>query len=401
MTAPLSFGAWLTPDRATAWCRVLAVGELAWVAAQIAAASGAKTLMQTDFTCYWAAASLAVHDAPASVYDLVKIAAAEHGLQHVAADLFEPFMYPPSFLLLLVPLAFLPPIAALLCFTAAGVMAFLVCIRRILAEKASWLAMLAFPGLLVTANTGQNGLLTASCFGGGALLLDETPFLAGLCLGLLTCKPQLGVLVPVALVSARRWRALAGAAVSAIMLAALSALVLGGAVWRAFLETASASRRVLTGGLSDPSQLQSVFGAARILHAPQISGAMCQAAMSLAAVLLLVRVARRRPGGQAEMAVLVAATLAGTPYLMDYDLAALAIPLAWLFVAANRGAWRAWEKYAAMAAYMMPLLTRGIAKSFGVPLAPFILTGFAAVIIGRAAHSGSMVGTREPACVQA
>ncbi len=103
MTAPLSFGASLTPDRATAWCRVLAAAELVWIIAQIAGAQGAKDLLQTDFTCFWAAASLALHDGPAAIYDMVKMAAAEHSLQRVADNLFEPFMYPPSYLLLLLP----------------------------------------------------------------------------------------------------------------------------------------------------------------------------------------------------------------------------------------------------------------------------------------------------------
>jgi hypothetical protein len=247
-----------------------------------------------------------------------------------------------------------------------------------------WLATLAFPGLLVTIGDGQNGLFTAAGFGGGALLLDEWPFLAGLCLGALTCKPHFAVLVPVALLAAQRWRALAGACASALGLAALSYIVMGGGVWRAFLHAAGGARNVLTGGLSDPSQVQSVLGAARILHAPAALALICQAVVSLAAAALLIGIARRRPGGRAEIAALAVATLAATPYLMDYDLPALAIPLAWLASEAQCRGWRPWEKYAAMTAYMMPMLTHGIARQFGVPLAPLILLGFASVILRRA-----------------
>jgi hypothetical protein len=68
---------------------------------------------------------------------------------------------------------------------------------------------------------------------------------------------------------------------------------------------------------------------------------------------------------------------------MDYDLVILALPLAWLAAEAGSRAWRPGEKYAAMAVYIFPLLTRGIATSFGVPLGPVVLAAFATVIVGR------------------
>ena len=52
---------------------------------------------------------------------------------------------------------------------------------------------------------GQNGFLTAALIGGALGLLERRPALAGICLGLLTYKPQFGLLFPFVLIADRRW----------------------------------------------------------------------------------------------------------------------------------------------------------------------------------------------------
>ena len=66
-----------------------------------------------------------------------------------------------------------------------------------------WLA-LALPPVLVNAITGQAGFLTAALFVGGMALLPKRPFAGGLLLGLLVVKPQLGLVLPFALLAGRR-----------------------------------------------------------------------------------------------------------------------------------------------------------------------------------------------------
>jgi len=382
-------GTWLTAARAMAWCRVLALGEVAWVAALLgrgfASARPSTVLISSDFTCFWSAAVLAVRAGPGAAYDPAAIAALEHRVQAMPADLVAPFLYPPTYLLLCLPLAVAGCGLAALAFAAAGLAPFLACVRRLLPQGWRWLPVLAFPGILVTAGTQQNGFFSGLCFAGGALLLDTTPLLGGACLGMLTCKPQLAALVPVALIAAGRWRALAGAAASALGLALISVLCLGTGAWAQFFATTREAGRILAGGLTDPSKLQSVVGAVQILRGPPGLGFGLQALASAAALLLLAGVARRRPGGAAEMATLVVATLFASPYVMDYDLVILAIPLAWMATEAQRGAWRPFEKYTAFGAYMMPMLTRGLSQHEGVPLAPLLLGAFLLSVAARAA----------------
>jgi hypothetical protein len=61
---------------------------------------------------------------------------------------------------------------------------------------------------------GQNSTWTPGLFGGGLSLLERRPLLAGGLLGLLIYKLQLGLLIPVALLAGRHWRASEGLAVS-------------------------------------------------------------------------------------------------------------------------------------------------------------------------------------------
>ncbi|MDB5974827.1 MAG: hypothetical protein JWR07_1587 [Nevskia sp.] len=86
--------------------------------------------------------------------------------------------------------------------------------------------LLAFPGVFINFVRGQNGFLAAALMG-GALLLPRRPVWAGILIGLLTIKPHLGVLWPVALICGRHWRALFSAALSSMLFLGLSVLMLG------------------------------------------------------------------------------------------------------------------------------------------------------------------------------
>ena len=65
---------------------------------------------------------------------------------------------------------------------------------------------------------GHNGFLTALLLGGGLILLERKPFLAGLLLGCLVYKPQFALVLPLLLLALWNWRAIAGAAVSSLAL---------------------------------------------------------------------------------------------------------------------------------------------------------------------------------------
>jgi alpha-1,2-mannosyltransferase len=113
---------------------------------------------------------------------------------------------------------------------AASFAAYLAAIRAILPGKETLPIAAAFPAVFVNIGHGQNGFLTAALLGGALQLLDRRPWLAGMLIGLLTYKPQFGVLIPIALLAGGRWRSIGAAVATVAALLALSFATLGGGV---------------------------------------------------------------------------------------------------------------------------------------------------------------------------
>ena len=167
---------------------------------------------------------------------------------------------------------------------------------------------------------------------GGTLgLLQRRPALAGLCLGLLTYKPQFGLLFPLVLIADRRWLTIAVAAAVAVGLAALSWLAFGGSSWAAFAHWLPiTSREILGEGHADWSRLQSLFGLVRAHGGSEPLAWSVQAAGSLAVAVALVWLWRSRAPFDLKAAALAAGTLVATPYVYMYDLVVLAVAVAFL-----------------------------------------------------------------------
>ena len=393
----LSSAPWLTAHRARVYGRLLAgamAGFVLWalgltVAHSIANPGGLP--FGADFDAFWAAAHLAAGGHPASAYDNRLIEATER-----AATIIPPgylaFYYPPTFLLLLLPLGWLGYSAAFAVFLAAGMALVLVPLRRILPQGWAWLPLLGFPGFLMNGLSGQNAAFSASCFAASALWLERRPLLAGAALGGLAYKPQLAVCVPVALLAARRWRALLACAASAGGLALLSWWVLGSAPWRGFLaNTPNARADIETIAIKWP-KMQSLYGAVRLAGGSNAFAYAAQTVLCAATVALLVWIARRRPGPWLETAALTASCLLFTPFLYDYDLAVLAVPLACLLALAQRGAWLGWEKLLLAVLFVYPLLARPGGLLLGVNLGPLLIGLLLLVVARRAARLRADVG---------
>ncbi|WP_225768488.1 hypothetical protein [Inquilinus sp. Marseille-Q2685] len=73
-----------------------------------------------------------------------------------------------------------------------------------------------------------------------------------------------------------------------------------------------------------------------------------------------------------------------SPFLLDYDLLMLALPMAWLLASAQRTGFRPWEKVVLFAAFVAPLFLRTIALRLGIPLGPPVLAALLLVVAGRA-----------------
>jgi len=216
--------------------------------------------------------------------------------------------------------------------------------------------------VMINAGFGQNGFLSTALLGGAAVWLDRRPALAGVCLGCLAYKPQLGIIVPLALAAAGRWRCFAVAAVTVAILAAAATLAFGMDIWPAFMADMAVARRDWLES-ANPQYLQyltTIYGAVR-LHGGSLALAYgAQAVVSVAAAFMLVRALRQRaPGarsGRAEGAAIAACVPFCSPFMLEYDLVVLAVPMAWLLGEGLRDGFRRGEAVALVGAFLAPFL---------------------------------------------
>ena len=385
---------WLGQSRALAWARVLALTSGFVALSLILLTRGGGTPdpwgrpLTPDSVSFWTAGKLALDGAPESAWNPTAHAAAERasfppdvGYKTV----YYAFFYPPPFLLICLPLALLPyGVAAGVWLVITGA-AYFATIRALLPPR--WPALLiavAFPAALLNATHGQNGALSTALLGTAALQLERRPRLAGVCLGALCLKPQLALLVAPALFAARRWRSAAWAVVGAATLSLASLLVFHEAAWRGFISNLPVAQEALQAGWVGFAKMVSPFAAARLLGAGLSGAWITQAVVSCAGLVILMAVVRCRPEAPAEGATLAAATCLATPFLLDYDLMLLAVPLAWVAAEAERGGYLPWEKLILAAAFALPLVARPIATLAGVPVAPPVLIALLGVVARRA-----------------
>ena len=387
---------WLDAPRAVAYPRVLGAVTLLALLAMLLTANGVVDSrgepLGADFSNFWSASQLALRGEPAAVYDMAR----QYAVQQKAFGAqtgFYPFFYPPTYLLICWPLAAAPYLAALAIWLAVAGYAYQAVIRRIGGAKIGLVPILAFPAVFVAVGHGQNALLTTAILGAAALGLDRRPICAGALLGLLAFKPHLAVVAPVALLAAGRWRALAAAVVTACALALLSLAAFGLDSWKAFLAAAPAAKAVLDDKMMEVEKLQSVFGAARLLGAGADLAYVAQAAVALPVVGILLLLARNKTlSGEATGALVATASALTSPYFLDYDLALLAIPLAWATAQGLKGGFLPWEKSVLVFAFALPAFSRVIAFAFGVPLGPLAVGLLFWCVARRAAMTSTEAG---------
>jgi arabinofuranan 3-O-arabinosyltransferase len=284
-----------------------------------------------DFVNVWAAGRLAFDGHPALAYDWVVHKSMEIRAVGHAFDNYYGWHYPPVFLLVAAPLAVLPFTVSAVAWLALTLSGFAAAMRSILRDNAGIAVALGFPAALWNVTAGQNGFLTAALIGAMLLLLEKRPILAGICLGLLSYKPHFGLLFPVALIAAGHWRALASAAVTTLILIALSCLTFGIESWAAFFAAMpKLNAAVLTQGLAEFGRLQSVFGLVRAQGGGEIFAWIAQGAVSVGCIAATFALWRCRAAYELKAAGLVTLALIATPYLYIYDFTLLAVAAAFL-----------------------------------------------------------------------
>jgi alpha-1,2-mannosyltransferase len=337
-----------------------------WVQWQMASPRVSK--ISGDFVSFWTAGKLTLEGAAGDAYLKgphfvlqAELTGDPMGWGYLA------FFYPPFFLFLCAAFAlvgYFPALCLWLASTFAGYAAMLrgLLPRDVPERNSVWALFLGYPAVMVNAGFGQNGFLSTALLGGAAIWLDRRPALAGICFGCLSYKPQLGIIVPLALAAAGRWRCFAVAGLTVLVLAGMATIAFGAAIWPAFLTNMGVARQSWMEP-ENPLYHQfwiTVFGAVR-LHGGSLALAYgAQTAVTLIAACLLAGVLLlRRPGaqsGRAQGAAIAACVPFCSPFMLEYDLMVLAVPMAWLIGEGLRGGFRRGEIVALCAAYFAPIM---------------------------------------------
>jgi len=385
---------WLTRQRLVVYPKlflvVYVVSAIAWLMKSHGLIDPAGHPIGADFIDPWSASWLTLHGAPSAVYEVPRLWSAERMAVNYAGVGFAGFHYPPTYLLIVWPLALLPYAWSLLAWAAITFALYLIVMWTIDSGRDSlWLAI-AFPGALVNLTNGQNGFLTLALLGGALLTLERRPLLAGVMFGLMSYKPQYGILVPIFLIATGRWRAIASAAITVAVLAALSLGIFGEQTWQAFFASIPFTRHVvLEQGGSGFGKLQSAFAAARLWGFSVATSYAVQAAVSLIAAIAVIWIWRRTRNFELHAAALATGVLLMTPYMMDYDLVILALPIAWIALDGLRSGFIAWEKSLLVFAWLLPLFARSVATGLLIPVAPLAMLLLLADIGRRAAQEST------------
>jgi hypothetical protein len=326
----------------------------------------------TDFVNVWSAGKLVLEGHPALAYDWdiqKQVQVAVLGQSYPGNFAWH---YPPPFLLVASLLALFPYAVAYIGWAAISLVPYLAVMRAIVGRPFGLLLGAAFPVVLINTLVGQNGFLTASLIGGTLYLMPTRPLLSGICLGLLSYKPQYGLLFPLVLIAASQWKVFITAGVVAVAMALGSWLAFGTESWQAFFHWMPMfSQAFLTEGRAPWGKMQSIFAVVRYFGGTEPLGWVLQWIMSGAVAVLLALMWRSRVSYPLKAAALAAGTLLITPYLFLYDLMVLAIPVAFLV---RIGLTRGFERYE------LPALGLAAALLFFYPLAG-APTGFVATLI--------------------
>ena len=312
-----------------------------------------ELLAGRDFLNFWMMGKSAWLDEPGRFYDF-------DAYNQALSSSLGPYpkqnwSYPPTLMLFAAPFGALPYGLGCIAFLLLGGIAFFW-----VAGKASgWenLLLLLSPASYICLTSGQ-----ASYFWLAAFILifrwwGERPHLAGILIGLLSIKPQLGLLFPFILIATGRWRVFATASATTLLLLGIASGFFGFDTLVAYVQkslpiqnlvliyTPPLIRAIMPTFYFDLRLLGFGYGAALL--------AQCLLASSIAGMCCRLW-AKNTLDSSWELALFAAASIAITPYFMAYD----CLILTWGMIQLLRNTpLPTWAYWLCAALYLLPALS--------------------------------------------
>jgi arabinofuranan 3-O-arabinosyltransferase len=333
----------------------------------------------TDFLSFWSAGHLALSGHASTAYDWPAMHLLQQQLMGRDPGGYLGWAYPPLFLCVAAALALLPYVTSYLVWIGLTFAFYIAMAARIARHRGAALIACAAPATLACVMVGQNGFLSAALIAAVLLQLQARPLLAGLLLGLLTYKPHLGLLFPVALLFGGYWRAFFAAVVTTLAVLALSWMIAPESLAAFAAHMGGMSENFLSQGTAGFYKQQSLYGLLRMLGVGDRPAFLCQGLLLLAMAAFVARLWRSPHSSALKCAGLCVATLLATPYLYFYDFPILAVAIAFL-----------WRDHAfSRSETALLFVSQLVMAAFTVANAPL---GFAGAVIVLIVVAGRLMG---------
>jgi alpha-1,2-mannosyltransferase len=292
-------------------------------------------LKGTDFLHFYTLGSLAAEHRGTDLYDMNAQAALATERVPQAAGLKYLPLYPPQVSMLFAPLAHLSYGWALALWWILSAAIYAICVFAVWRacprlhgqETTVLLAAIGFPAFLHLIAWGQTSALALAGFTGAFFLLRERrEFLAGLVLGCLIFKPQLGLAAAVVFLAIGAWRVIGGAITSAGAQLAAGVLYYGIAPFWQWIAMTRNVRGLLPLLEPKPYQTHSLRTFWSMLIPAECMAFALYAISAIAVLWWTISIWRRR--AEAPLALryfsLLLASVLIAPHLTVYDLVILA-----------------------------------------------------------------------------
>ena len=343
-----------------------------------------------DFINTWMGGRSAFSGGPGAWFDLVNYNAALREIMG-RPDLPTHFWsYPPHLILFIWPLGLLPYLPAYAVWCMVGLSVYLLTARAAGVAQKHMLFLAVAPAVAVNILGGQNGFFTAALLIGGLVNLDRRPIVSGILFGLLTIKPQFGMLVPVLLVVTARWRVIGAAIVTVAVLVAITAFWFGADIWLEFFRKVMPQQHdlILEAGRFSWPIVASAFVNARLIGLSEHLAWVVQGVASCCAMAMVVWTFWRKRDPVLSLALFVTATFLFSPWMLNYDMVVFGWVVALL---RERSDNTAVDDGLAIAVWTLPaaMLALGLAH---IPVAMLVLPTFAGRLVWRLSRSEARQG---------
>ena len=312
-----------------------------------------------DFVQEWVAGDMLLAGAAEHIYDRAAFQSWQHDAERMGftwpSSQYYPAVYPPPYYCFTAPLARLPyRVAAvlwlMLLVAAYGAAASLAI--RCWSESGTsreqwwWCVGLIFPAMFFGCVLGQKGSLWLLAISGSVYLLKhQRPLAAGCVAAVLTLKPTLCVLLPVAMLITGQWRFCLGFFVTALGIYGGSALMLPFTMWHDYWQVVLGASEYQSHAGYRSGWSTSLMTLLAAVGTPKSLSYIVAAAAACA--LLMNCVVQSRKAGAASPMVqpeclwqLLVGTALLSPHAYFYDLTWLLVPLGGMLQSQPRQALR-------------------------------------------------------------